>query len=82
MSRIIEGDDWQPISTAPRDGSIIEIGAEDAGRFPMRWNPHGRNEVFQPDAYGIWEAPDGSLTWSESLGAGPTHWRPLKPALQ
>lgn len=71
---------WQPISTAPRDGSPVwlcdELG-DAGGPFPMFWNPRGRNAFFQPDSFGIWELDGGGLTWTESdPDAGPTHWAP------
>lgn len=68
-------DDFRPIDTAPRDGSIVEVMAADFGPYRMRWNPSGFNELasIQP---GIWEAHDRAFTWSEDMGAGPTHWRP------
>jgi hypothetical protein len=70
--------DYRDIATAPRDGTIVEVFDPDCGAFPMRWNPKGRNEIFQPYEYGIWEAPDGSITWSECKGCGPTLWRPIE----
>lgn len=29
--------DWQPIETAPRDGTVIEVIAIDTGDIPRRW---------------------------------------------
>lgn len=69
------GDDFRMIDTAPRDGTLIEVMAEDAGSFLMRWNPSGRNALVSKRS-GIWEAHDSSLTWCEDDGFGPTHWRP------
>lgn len=69
-------DDWRDIGTAPRDGTIIRVMADEQC-FNMLWNPQGSNTFFQPDPVGIWEAPDGSMTWSEEKGFGPTHWKPL-----
>jgi hypothetical protein len=64
------------ISTAPRDGTMIVVGGPDDAWFVMRWNSRGYNAVFQPDAVGIWESPDGTFTWSEQGGYGPMYWRP------
>lgn len=71
--------DWRPIETAPRDGTIVRVGAPDDEWFTMKWNPRGYNEIFQPEPTGIWETPDGSLTWTDADGAGPTHWAPRLP---
>ena len=68
-------EDWQPIHTAPRDGTIVEIVA-DTGEgpgeaWPMRWVA-GKGDGQTP---GFWTVSDGSFTWREGDG-GPTHWRP------
>lgn len=65
---------WQLIETAPRDGTVIEVAADACGSFPMRWNPKGFNPLASRKP-GLWEIPDGSMTWTEDDGAGPTHWR-------
>ena len=74
-------DDWRPIETAPRDGTIIEVMDPDCGTFAMLWNPSGWNELFSADRHaGIWEDPGGQFTWCEDRGFGPTYWRPLRAA--
>lgn len=73
-------DDWRAIETAPRDGTLIEVMDHDCGRFAMRWNPAGHNEIFQKEyGNGIWECPGNNFTWSEDEGAGPRYWRPIDP---
>lgn len=67
--------DYRPIATAPRDGTIVDVLAEDCGPYRMKWNGAGVNPLVSLKA-GIWEAVDGAFTWSEDRGAGPTHWRP------
>lgn len=67
--------EWRDISSVPRDGTIVIVGTPDDEWFTMRWNAIGSNSIFQPEPVGIWEAPDGSFTWSEERGYGPTHWR-------
>lgn len=68
--------DWQPISTAPRDGTKVELMHEDIGEvWPMQW------EILPVRlGGGIWAmwGFSGSLitTWPEEGGDGPTHWRP------
>jgi hypothetical protein len=74
--------DYRDIATAPRDGTLIEVFDPDCGSFPMRWNVAGSNALFQPNELGIWEASDGSMTWSEMQGFGPTLWRPIEVTAQ
>ena len=67
--------DYQPIETVPRDGRLVMLMDPDVGCFPMRWSPLARNPLFQPGR-GIWVMSDGSMTWSEHGGLGPTKWAP------
>ena len=74
-------DGWQPIATAPRDGTIVDLTWMDDGEaqeiWPMQWGHIQRNGLFAPGVTGMWIVPDGSLTWTEHDPAGaPTHWRP------
>ncbi|TDR90351.1 hypothetical protein [Enterovirga rhinocerotis] len=72
------GDDWRPIETAPRDGTVVELMHEDVGSYRMRWNPIGDNPLVSLEI-GLWKAPDESFTWCEDSGHGPSHWRPAPP---
>lgn len=74
MGKIVD-DRFAPIETAPRDGSIIVVAHDDVGAMPMRWDPDARNELFAPGKSGLWVASDGTFTWSEHDGYGPSHWR-------
>lgn len=82
QSRLMSGnemifdDAWMDIQSVPRDGRLVWVGDPEAGKFVMRWNAIGNNDIFQPDPVGIWEAPDDSMTWSEDGGFGPTFWKP------
>lgn len=67
---------WQQIDTAPRDGTLILVMDPDCGIFPMRWSPLARNPLSQPGR-GIWIMSDGSMTWSEYQGFGPSKWMPM-----
>ena len=66
---------WQPIETAPRDGTIILVWV-DGECIVVRWlkwcnsNDPGRWELTRTGSY----AADGELY------ADPTHWQPLPPA--
>lgn len=61
---------WQPINTAPKDGTVI-LGREhgDDAVFPMRWETgswrgHGWRLVY--------------VVWGdESNHCDPTHWAPI-----
>lgn len=72
--------DWQPMDTAPRDGSIIELTAIEADGtlfeiHPMQWAHIQMNGLF-PGKVGMWTAPGGEYTWNDDgRGGGPTHWR-------
>lgn len=73
---------WQPIETAPRDGTVVEITAlEDDGTpfeiWPASWGHIQRNELFAPGVIGMWIVTAMDMTWLEGEG-GPTHWRPLR----
>jgi hypothetical protein len=72
------GNGYQDISTAPRDGTMIEVMDPDCGAFPMRWNPDGFNSLVSIGE-GIWECPGKNFTWSEDHGCGPSCWRPYRP---
>ncbi|GGP00871.1 hypothetical protein [Stakelama pacifica] len=62
-----------PIETAPKDGTTIWVGDEDAGVFWMRWGHIQKNGLF-PGQVGMWVAPGGEFTWNDSDGFGPTWW--------
>jgi hypothetical protein len=78
--------DWDDISTAPRDGTEIELTWFDNGKpaeiYPMRWNQFAENPLFQ-EGKGIWAMHSHTtgeliMTWTESDPDGaPTHWRPI-----
>lgn len=74
---------WRPIETAPKDGTIIALTWEEDGMpseyHPMRWCHIQRNGMF-PGKVGMWTAPDGSYTWNDDRGGGPTHWAPHEPS--
>lgn len=71
---------WQPIETAPKDGSIIDLtwmeNDEPQEIWPMQWG-HIQKNGFFPGRVGMWITPDGAITWNDDdRGGGPTHWRP------
>jgi hypothetical protein len=77
---------WQPIETAPKDGTVILLAAFDADgtpfgeEWPCYWGHIQQNGLF-PGVTGMWTVTGGGVTWSEAPEeGGPTHWRPLPPA--
>lgn len=72
--KVIE-DDWQPIETAPKDGTVLLAYSVEGNCFDLvRWDEHE-------------DADEGLLkTWMCDVSGGSmvsafTHWRPLrKPA--
>lgn len=62
--------------TEPRDGTLIIVGHDDVGEFPMQWGHIQRNGLF-PGKVGMWVAQDGSFTWQDGPEEGPSYWRPL-----
>lgn len=73
--------EWQPIETAPKDGSSVLLTAFDEGEmfetWVMMWGHIKKNPLF-PSKTGMWMTPDGMITWNGSHNeGGPTHWKPL-----
>jgi len=63
--------EWQPIETAPKDGTPV-LGYADGGIATVTW--------IQSTTYGAWAGSWGLLlpgTDSENLMWWPTHWMPL-----
>ena len=77
--------DWQPIETAPKDGTFVNLTWMENGEpqeifTHMVWNRFAGNPLVQ-NGKGIWVCRGRSgkilLTWSEETPDGaPTHWSP------
>ena len=78
-------EEWQPIETAPRDGTEVSLTWMENGEpqeiyHGMRWNTFAGNPLVQ-DGKGIWAIQSPAtgkllMTWSEENPDGaPTHWR-------
>ena len=64
----------KPMAFAPRDGTVVILGAEDVEEIRMRWDPN----IFNPltRRRGIWVSPDAPFSWSEDQPEyGPQYWR-------
>ena len=77
--------EWQPIDTAPKDGTIILFWSTRDGVCMGHWGEYKRPKWEQIDEetkklrgyddYSTWEASNGQgiCMWA----AGATHWMPL-----
>jgi len=64
---------WQPIETAPKDGTKVLAYTNDGYKYPLVCQCVWGDGAWWPD---VWESPDEPLS--------PTHWMPLltPPAIQ
>lgn len=76
------GEQWQPIETAPRDGTELlglfpyyTSAIEGGSVWVMRWN----DEKFRPNPKPHFEASGWVWGVQDQRRKQPTHWRPLPP---
>ena len=67
--------DWQPISTAPKDGTLVVLKCEhrpEYGEHVLKWSHQKWN--------GMWFTPMRRIRvfWDEHAEQ-PTHWKPWQP---
>ena len=69
---------WQPISTAPKDGTMVLLAEIDPDEPETLWDKYGHIDI------GCWERSerDPAFTvegWASNYGRidDPTHWMPL-----
>jgi hypothetical protein len=70
---------WQPIDTAPKDGTVVLVYREDAGVFTAHYveeDAHLSSVMNPPEGDCYWFTTDGE----DLTGDMPTHWRPLPDA--
>ncbi|MET0439152.1 MAG: DUF551 domain-containing protein [Devosia sp.] len=88
-SEHVEGDvlTWQPIETAPKDGTVIDVWRKQGGRETVSWGlrPHDCGEMG-PHCDSDWHSENKPgwvcATFGEFVGGkhNPfTHWMPLPP---
>ena len=69
LARMQEAGQWQPIETAPKDGTVV------------LWVP---NRYPHVSVGSYWNSSDEGLTWGWWTQSGsrvePTHWQPLPPS--
>lgn len=81
--------EWQPIATAPRDGTYIVLAAPGWPMCPLaKWDALGPSEDSDDDWYFAWVFKDENfyLPGCEAEGLicydedpKPTHWMPAPP---
>lgn len=70
--------DYRPIETAPKDGTVVLLRADNEGPFLMYWDAALVNPLVGPEP-GVWVLEGGGLTWCDRDPAvGPTHWAPRR----
>ena len=65
--------DWQPIETAPKDGTIVELKSDQ--------NPVIAHNMAWDGVrwYGLWFGVLGTREICWDYSTPPTHWRPIDP---
>ena len=75
--------EWQPIETAPKDGTKILVCLEDLPRRPLdadQWRSRRTTAYFlreDPEDPGDWVLAVPSWAWVHDDDCVPTHWMPL-----
>lgn len=71
---------WQPIETAPRDGTVILLRGKDGGAAEGSWTIWAGAHKERDKDPNWYEAPEPDMLISALAGFGhkaPTHWAPL-----
>lgn len=70
--------EWQPIETAPKDGTHILIATPGRSVLIAYWREEALFERFEKGAaWQVFDCEDGWYSWAEKEA---THWMPLPEA--
>jgi len=64
--------EWQPIETAPRDGTVIDLWTRRGTFYQDRWKRYA--DMWFAKGLGQWRNGRGDVFINEGI---PTHWMPL-----
>lgn len=72
--------DWQPIETAPRDGTVILLFIEDHV-IDGSWDRFVRQDgsIYEPTSWDVARLSSHGCGCCSSENDQPTHWMPLPP---
>ena len=65
--------EWQPIETAPKDGTAILVTCGELFAV-VEWDEHAAS---YPSNEGVGWRDAGDIGWAGTQGHMPTHWMPL-----
>ena len=72
---LIREEAWQPIETAPKDGTEFQAWLVDQNDEPICWEPRCRFDHH--GNFQVWERVDFDLAdWDTQFWFRPTHWMP------
>ena len=71
--------EWQPIETAPKDGTAVLAACPQAANiFIAAWRTW-RSDALRGDVTGWWSNGAKNAYQPDQLIIQPTHWQPLPP---
>lgn len=72
---------WQPIESAPRDGTVVLIRWGQDGESPGWWNKRKRFANGRGYTWAFIDRQDGRHFVNHAVEHGPSHWRPYTAPL-
>lgn len=76
VRQALSGNDWQPIQSAPKDGTRILVTQESSETYLGDEGPFHHVAWWQTDNFNVTEFMD-----RDGRRISPTHWMPLPPVL-